>query len=219
MCLALAELGFKGYTGKQCQVKVSNLKAKYKEVRAKGGQTGQGRIAWGFFEAMDEVLGGSAQVDPVSYADTLGDEDKENEDDERVKAEGGRPHPPKQRGKKRKSDPLKGVLTFLENSELKWQELERKRIESEERQTAEKNRLMELLIKRITRGSPARPSYHSPYPTPPTYRDYTYRTGGRPSHRPSSPRLSPRPSSVPSEQDDLIDLLGKYLRLGWDARF
>lgn len=214
----LQGMGFAGYRGKQCKTKLGNLRSKYKETKDRKKQTGNGAtVRWPFFEAMDEVLGTTAQVDPVCYVDAMGDrnenedkqarapkqdskhapkpEPKQDDGEDAPKAKG----PPKVRGTKRKSDPLKGIVNFLQESEGKWQELEQKRIESEERQARERTKLMDLLIRNIKRRSSYHDSPRSPYRSP-------YHT---PSPRPNSgSRSSHRSSHRPSGTEDLIDLLG-----------
>lgn len=195
------------YTAKACKVKINNLRQRYKELKDRKGATGAGASKWAFFDAMDVVLANSASVNPAAYVDVMNKrkrgevaDDSEanlNEYGEEVEPEPrGRKPPPKTRGAiKRRSDPLKGLMAFLQDSETKWQSLEEKRLAAEERQQRDRTKLFELLITRLGKDEGRRYSA-SPH------------SSHRSSHR-SSPRRRvspPRRGSHPSVFEELINL-------------
>lgn len=66
----MVKTGFRGITGRLCEIKFKNLKATYKTIRKRLGQTGGGgEISWPYFDVMDDLLKNDAAVNPNNIAE------------------------------------------------------------------------------------------------------------------------------------------------------
>ena len=66
----MSEAGYQR-TLEQCRDKIKKLKGEYREVKDKGGKTGEGRNNWEYFEAMDSILGHKPATHPPVVIDTM----------------------------------------------------------------------------------------------------------------------------------------------------
>lgn len=68
----MVKTGFRGISGRLCEIKFKNLKATYKTIKKRLGQTGRGagEISWPYFDVMDDLLKNDAAVNPNNIART-----------------------------------------------------------------------------------------------------------------------------------------------------
>jgi hypothetical protein len=61
----MSKKGFNGVTGRMCEVKFKNLKTRFKIIKTKNGQTGNGRgPTWPYYDKMDDLFRNDVAVNP-----------------------------------------------------------------------------------------------------------------------------------------------------------
>ncbi|EFX63761.1 hypothetical protein DAPPUDRAFT_335016 [Daphnia pulex] len=66
----MESMGHAGLTGRICEIKFKNMKAQYKNIKKRNGQTGRGGPpSWPYFDTMDELLRHDLAVNPQNIAE------------------------------------------------------------------------------------------------------------------------------------------------------
>ncbi|KAK7912491.1 hypothetical protein WMY93_012702 [Mugilogobius chulae] len=60
----------------QCQRKIKNLRAKYKEAKDSNNRSGRGRVTCPFYDELDRILGDKPSVTPIELLDSCSAEEE-----------------------------------------------------------------------------------------------------------------------------------------------